>query len=203
MTDYIEKIEANNITYPIGGDNFDGQWSTETLTILSNATLSGGTYYTYSLSNYLPDDDYDYEVIFNGATSSTASSGKVCQLTLFTGTTTTNEQGWRLNRCQARTNATTRAGGSAIIPIFKSDRNVTVYTQDSTTNNTSTYLHASGYRRLGNNTSFNINTNYVSSEIFIPFKSRSNDTRLNFYIGRGIKLPCEMFQMPLKRFCDF
>lgn len=151
MPNYVSKINVNNSTYSIGGDNFDGQWVKSALALLSNVTLSGGKYYTYSLSNYLPNDSYDYEVIFSGDSTSTASSGKVCQLTLFSGTTTSDTAGWRLNRCQARTDATVTAGGVARIPILKSDRNVTVFTQDCTTNNTGTYLTCCGYRRIGKN----------------------------------------------------
>lgn len=160
-TIYSRKSNSDRITFtypkiPIGGDNFDDQWNTETFLILDSVTLSGDTRYTYSLESYLPDDDYDYEVLFLGCSTSTASSGKTCQLTLYTGVVSEQEQGWRLNRCTARTNATVRAGGCAIIPIFKSNRRIIVYTQDSTTNNTDTYLKAVGYRRIGRNKDFKV-----------------------------------------------
>ena len=146
---------------PIGGDNFDGQWDSHSMTILSNGTLSGETFKSYSLSSYLPDDNYDYEVYFSGSTNSTASSGKTCQLTIFSGTVTSNNGcGYRLNRCTARTSSTVRAGGCAIIPIYSNDRNVTIYTQDSSTNNQGTYFYAKGFRRIGKN---DTSSNYISN----------------------------------------
>ena len=146
---------------PIGGDNFDGQWDSHSVTILSNSTLSGETFKSYPLSSYLPDDNYDYEVYFSGVTSSTSSSGNTCQLTIFSGTVTSNNGcGYRLNRCTARTNATVSAGGCAIIPIYSNDRNVTIYTQDASTNNQNIYFHARGFRRIGKN---DTSSNYVSN----------------------------------------
>jgi hypothetical protein len=151
MTNYISKVKANNTTYTVGGDNFDGQWVENGHQILSNVTLAGGKFFTYSLANYLPDDEYVYEVIFEGTTRSVATSGKVAQLTLIPGTVTTAEQGWRLDKLTARTAAAVFSGGTAIIPIYPDDRNITVWTQESNSNNTNTHFNATAYRRVGKN----------------------------------------------------
>ena len=151
MTNYISNINANDKIYPIGGDNFDGEWIPSRYIILNGATLSGGSCAPYSLSSYLPDDGYDYEVIFEGVSQSTATSGKVAQLTLLSGSYTTGTTGWRLGKCTARTSALVFCGGSAIIPIFASDKNISVYAQDSDSNNASSYVWATGYRRIGKN----------------------------------------------------
>jgi hypothetical protein len=151
MTNYISNIKANNTTYTVGGDNFDGQWVLDKHQILLGVTLAGGKFFTYSLADYLPDDEYVYEVMFAGACKSVATSGRSCQLALHPGTVTSAEQGWRLNRCMARTAATVTAGGNAIIPIYPGDRNITVETPGSNSNNTGVYFDALMYRRVGKN----------------------------------------------------
>ena len=151
MTEYISKINANSTDYQIGGDNFDGQWIAEKYTIFEAVTLSGGSYNTYSLASYIPNDGYDYEVYFTGFARSGSSSGNIAQLVLLTGTATSGTSGWRLNRVQNRTAATCYAGGSARIPIYSNDRNITVYTQEASTNNTNCKLYAMFKRRIGKN----------------------------------------------------
>lgn len=153
MTDYINSITANNTNYPIGGDTFDGRWVNTRFSILSNATLAAKTAVTYSLSNYLPNDNYTYEVIFSGGCQSNGAKSDLCQLMLYTGTadTTTAANGLRLDRAVARTANTVLAGASAILPIYPNDKNITVYTIGAVNANKNTYLSALGYRRIGTN----------------------------------------------------
>ncbi len=150
MTDYISNIKVNNVAYSIGGNNFDGDWIGSNFTIVSDSTLSGNSCTPYSLSSYLPDDGYDYEVMFWGGSTSQATSGRLCAVTLLSGSTTA-ATGFRLGMCNARTAATVFCGGSAIIPIFASSKYVSVYIQGSSYNNTGVWVKATGYRRIGTN----------------------------------------------------
>lgn len=151
MTNYVSNIN----TIPIGGDNFDGQPITyfPKGNILSGVTLAGGRFYTYSLIDLLPSDSaiYDYEVTFSGLGRSASSSGNMTHLVLLSGTQTSDVGGWRLNRVQIRNNNNSYAGGSAIIPIFHTDRNITVWTEDCSTNSANVQLWIAYCRRLGNN----------------------------------------------------
>lgn len=173
----------------IGGKKFDGQWEgINGANLISGSTLSGGTYYQYSLNDYLPDDGYDYEVMFWGSSLSVATSGKTCQLTLLSGYNESSTNGWRLGRCTARTAATVRAGGNAILPIFANDRYVTVFTQDSDSNNTSTYLRACGYRRIGSNHTNSQWSTPVKCLPNIEFESDFNFNGWKTLINDGNKL---------------
>ena len=150
MTNYVSNIN----TIPIGGDNFDNPCfiPSSRLSILDGVTLAGGKLFTYSIANLLPEDSstYDYEVTFSGLGRSAATSGNVTQLVLLSGTHSTDDgTGLRLNRVQIRNANHSYAGGSAILPIFHTDRNITVFTQDSSTNNANVQLWIVYYRRLG------------------------------------------------------
>ena len=149
---FITRISNKGQVNYIGGANFDEQWVDSVYTLVSDGTLSGGSRYAYSLSSYLTDNR-DYEVMFTGICRSTASSGKVCGLTLYPGNVTAGvaANGWRLGKAVARTNAAVGAGGSAIIPISASSKYITVYTQDSSTDNTTVTIKALKYRKLGAN----------------------------------------------------
>lgn len=137
-------VDLSNLT-TTASSNFDGQWVRSGATIASGATLPTTDDLTYSLSTYLPDDNYNYEVIF------------ICNLT--TGTVSGNQsyislqtdiQTYAINVCRTQTRAASSviAGGNAILPVG-TGREVTVYHYSS---NTGTFsLYARGYRRIGTN----------------------------------------------------
>lgn len=151
MTDYISKINANSTDYIVGGDILDGQWVKSNYTILTNATLAGSSSFIYSLSSYLPNDSYNYEVLVSGKATTGSSSGNICQLEVFSGSSSASDYGWRLGRAVARTAANVDSGGCALVPIYSNDKNITIRTKDATTNNTYVDFKVVAYRRIGTN----------------------------------------------------
>lgn len=149
-TAYISNITKGNLTALISGDNFDGNFVPTDFPIIVSATLSAHTYNHYSLASYLPNDNYDYLVAFSGRSSSLATSGRATEMMLISGTNNTETTSYSLGEAVARTAAAQTTGGSAILPIFATDRNITVYITDSYNSNYC-FLDAIGYVRVGKN----------------------------------------------------
>ena len=151
----IEKIQVNSTVYNLSSTVFDGQWVISPYMILQGTALSATTTYQYSLTSYLPNDGYSYEVIFSGTCSTTSTKGKTASVFIYPGQKTYSDMetlsgGIRIARAVARTAANQKYGGSAVVPLTGATRYITVNTMDSSANST-VYLWASAYRRLGTN----------------------------------------------------
>ena len=121
----------------------DGQWVASYLN-LANTAPPASTDLEYSLATYLPDDDYDYEVLFTVA-SFTASTTAAAQ----TITLATDLMGSvRFTSVVPRTNNSYRQACNGILPVG-SGRKVIV---EAVEGNAGTFiLSAEGYRRIGTN----------------------------------------------------
>jgi hypothetical protein len=130
----------------------DGQWVTSYFAIAINITQkasNGGV--DYSLSSYLPNDNYKYEVLFSGfGEGSTTSSGLYLYLITDTiGSVTDIIAGSSYNGAQIiRAKGTAYGAGCVVLPVG-SARKVTAYCSNA--NNGTYYLLALGYRRIGTN----------------------------------------------------
>lgn len=154
MTDFIEKIQfqdqtAENISSPC----FNGNWVLAWKTLSSSATYASGTWYNFSLSDYLPNDGFDYEVyVTTYASTSNASGNNVYgyiasganhnYITLMVGS----------DRAQTATNYSTCR--VCIIPVKATDKTIGYY-QDGGANAVGGYISVAGYRRIGKNTGSN------------------------------------------------
>ena len=149
---YGTNIIKNINNYPIGGDNFDGQWVLLDTTLASNVTYAKTSKTTYPLSSYLPNDGYDYMVAFSGWGRTPSGSGG-CTLRLMSGTQTydsTLKYGCRWQMTEYHSESSYASSGNLMIPIFASDRNITLAnTASNATGNCG--LYAMAYRRLGTN----------------------------------------------------
>lgn len=144
------------ISIPQSGDGYctfpnttccDGQWVKKGITIFSKKSWAVGTNnQTYSLSSYLPNDGYPYEVFVtgNGNTGTTSASSILC------GVGSSYIEGSALYRCQTRSSSSVTGGGSTILPIGK-DRNLKVQMVIATAATENTYLYLGAYRRIGTN----------------------------------------------------
>ena len=115
-------------------DLFNGQWVFEQM-MLTNSTAATQT---LDLSDYLPKDEYDYEVMFtvNAYTSSPSDQKKWIYTDILPHNTDWSDT-WN--------NANTRhSANSFICPVGKERK---VYVGGSTVE--SFYLYVKGYRRLG------------------------------------------------------
>ena len=113
----------------------DGQWVSKTQT-LSTATAVGT--YTIDLSSYLPNDNYNYEVlifVFGKRTSSGAAELKITALT------TTSEA------IVISSNGTSNRG----LYLYVISSNRTINIEIKTNNFNSTVVEATAYRRIGTN----------------------------------------------------
>lgn len=123
----------------------DGQWVASPLALAEGTSNPTSTAISYDLSSYLPNDNYNYEVIVAGLVYTGTTSGNAARLTLYTDIITTSTY---ICGCNTRTASTQRAYGSMIMPVG-SERTLTVGTYDS---NTGTFhLNLRGYRRIGTN----------------------------------------------------
>ena len=123
----------------------DGQWVYSSSTIASSVNVSSSAA-TYSLSSYLPNDSYKYEVLFNAGVTTPASNGKYSVVVLSSSEVT----GVNVARTQTTANTAIASIGSCIIPIG-TNRNVIVDGQSGANAGGIYSLTAIAYRRIGTN----------------------------------------------------
>lgn len=123
----------------------DGQWVSKTAT-LSTATAVGT--YTIDLSSYLPNDNYNYEVLLQAHQYSTSSTSVISLLSgiLFPYNDTVSESGLE---AFMMTNSYSRSCSKLEIIPIASDRKITL--KITASNTSSCYLCAKAYRRIGTN----------------------------------------------------
>lgn len=174
MANSISNITIGGVNQQIGGDNFDGQWIFSALTLADSITLSGESNNTYSLAEYLPDDDYDYEIACSVSGTTTSTSGNMFEYNLYAGTGTSGIMK-RICRAVTRASSTQRAAGTCILPISKTDRNLTL--RSAATYNSTAYIRLRGYRRIGlNGTGSNYITNINCNNISYPLYAGGETT---------------------------
>lgn len=130
--------------------NFDGQWVSSFLNIASSVTWKTNTAVaTYSLANYLPNDNYNYEVLFVGTAATGSTSGNFVTIGLNSDLI---DNGEIISMCEARTRTTSTVEnrGNAIIPIG-TGRWIKQYSSSSNNANGTYSLWALAYRRIGTN----------------------------------------------------
>ena len=143
----LSNIEVSNI------ENFDGQWINSTFEILSNATANGNTGYQYDLSNYLPNNNKKYEVLFTvwGQTGESSGNG----LYIWAGTdiigSGTNDISGKAQilRIRAVNSYAQYGAGSVILPVGTGRKLYLYFTNNA--NASGINVEALGYRRIGTN----------------------------------------------------
>jgi hypothetical protein len=140
-------IDENDIPYC----NFpnttrcDGQWVTTTFYEIANTSITGTTNLPYSLASYLPNDNYDYEVLIRARTTTTSTSGSTT-IAYVNSSLVTN---WiSIAGGQTRTNSSVQNYGACIIPI-SSDKTIYLHRESAYTGTVQLILLA--YRRIGTN----------------------------------------------------
>ena len=123
----------------------DGQWVASSRTLASNVSAPTSTDLEYSLASYLPNDGYNYEVLFTGQATSGASSGNVCNIHLKTDIIANYVL---FARAITKTTSNNSTYGTCILPVG-TNRKATVVAYSANTG--AFYLYARGYRRIGTN----------------------------------------------------
>lgn len=151
-------MDYNNIQR-VGGDEFDGQWVYGLSAVGSNASLAVGGKITWSVANLLPDDGYDYEVLFENGATTGATSGNFFELFLYPASSDTGIMA-RTARAVTRFNATQQATSTIVLPVKASDRNITIKNNNGAGTATGVGCWIRGYRRIGKN---DTHSDYISS----------------------------------------
>ena len=122
----------------------DGQWVASYYKCVSG--LSTDTDKTYSLSSYLPNDNYNYEVLFQLSGRTTTAQGSYVNYYLYTDAFS---QSTLVAATRAVTAAYMACGGNIILPVG-TGRSVTLHVGTGTSGENIT-IEAKGYRRMGTN----------------------------------------------------
>lgn len=151
MVDYIEKIQyAGQEPQYIESECFGGRWVWKYQTIAStDVGMTPNCWLKYSLNDYLPKDEYDYEVMVDLYTHTSNAAGQTQYTWVRSG-----EDNWmscRLTAQIARVATRMTAAGCAIIPIRHSSRVIGLHNENGATTGSNYYFRIYGYRRLGNN----------------------------------------------------
>lgn len=156
MANYIEKININNSSIPIGGNNFDGQWVAKYLRILTDGSFTAGANWTQSLSSYLPNDGCQYELMIEAwgekpaQSKGDTSSGPFMRVGNGTSNANAVVEHYLFTIPRNDTVTTRFGGGSTIIPISGSNRNIYFLNSGQIAIN-AVGINLLGYRRIGNN----------------------------------------------------
>ncbi|MCR4881836.1 MAG: hypothetical protein K6A44_07795 [bacterium] len=135
----ITSIPPNALT------NIDGQWI-DSHYVIADWVSASASDRTYSLSTYLPNDGYSYEVMFSAICETDSASGSKAGVAIITDVITSSN--CLICRCQTRAAASIRSAGTVVVPVGTS-RIVTVI--GGTTLTGTFILYANAYRRIGTN----------------------------------------------------
>ena len=135
----VDLLNINSSCKPI-----DGQWVPSELSIASNVSMSTSTDLEYDISNYLPNDNYNYEVMIRATGYSGSTSGNVISMYVYSDITLLI----CLMNSITRTSSSAWGGGNAIVPVG-TGRLIKIHTDGAGAKLDN--LRAVGYRRIGTN----------------------------------------------------
>ena len=145
----VSDINVKGTNHKIGGTQADGQWVRKDVTVFSSTTWDSTGAKSYSVTNYLPDNNYIYEVIVCSYATTGATAGDTVAW-------------WAMNqdsKCpqvmgysRTRTASNTFSSGQGVLPVRQVNGTLTLKMNvtgigASGTGNNGLYLR--GYRRLG------------------------------------------------------
>ena len=147
--DYDSNLIKNINNYSIGGNNFDGQWVWDRLTIIDGSTMNSNATvdFTNAVSNYLPDSSHRYEILVVISFVTGTSSGNTAKLHL---KTSESDSYMPFAAVVTRTSSNESDRRTAIISLPPQNRTLTMLNDGDKTG--SIYMDIVGYRRIGDNT---------------------------------------------------
>jgi hypothetical protein len=140
----LGKITAEIATkVDINSDRFDGAWVSKNIALAGSGGASfSSSNVVYDLSEYLPNDGYNYEVIVSSYISTAAKSGSYACVYIGSDIMTSSIY---LSACITRTSSNAQTAGSVVCPVGYG-RYIFV---EGTSSSGSYSLYVRGYRRLG------------------------------------------------------
>lgn len=165
-SNHYTKLHITNTKMPlIYGDVYSDTVKDSDIEVFKDKTFTASQWKTYSIASLIPDDGYDYEVVFEGLVKTGTSSGNAASIWLYAGTASSSNNSsqisGRIARCVTRTSSAQQTAGTVTLPIKANDKNVTVSNADSSGTSGNCGLWIKSYRRLGTNKG-NSNTDYFS-----------------------------------------
>ena len=144
----VSDINVKGTNHKIGGIQTDGQWVRKDVTVFSGTTFSSTGTPSYTVSNYLPDNIYTYEVIVcSYATTGSTAGDLVTWWVRNSNGNYTQVMGYS----RTRTASNTWSAGEGVLPVKQVNGTLTfslnVTGVGGGTGNNGLYLK--GYRRLG------------------------------------------------------
>ncbi|MBR1460534.1 hypothetical protein IJ596_02725 [bacterium] len=149
-TDLNAKADKDGSNMNASVKNFDGQWVSLNNKIANSVTWDNTTpAATYDISSYLPNDNYNYEVLISGEVIANATDKKFCTVSLSSDIQTSTVY---LAAVRATSSSSTNptTNGNLIIPVG-TGRTITQYSSTSTNAGGVYSLWIKGYRRIGTN----------------------------------------------------
>ena len=141
--DYISKINNNIVG---GGDSFSGKWVTKGVSVLSAVTYTDSSTVTrnYTVSNYLPDNTYRYEVMGMITAGTATSAGSAINISISGG----------LNSVSGVYKVTRENYAQFDANVYKlickqSNGTLTISTTSRSSKSGNIYLQLIGYRKIG------------------------------------------------------
>lgn len=150
MVDYIEKIQFQGQTLPIGGFQFNGPWVRKVAILVNNVGINKDAIITVNLDTYLPNDNYDYEVYFMLVATTGAVSGNSLEIQAHAGSNISSSPVIRALYAITRQAANEHSTKSAYLPVKHTDRAIT-FQNKGNANATNFSVYLKGYRRMGLN----------------------------------------------------
>ena len=135
---------------PIGGYIADGQWVRSDKSVYSGANISNGTH-TYNITNYLPENDVQYEILCYARSNTAASSGSANKLWI---NRSDQVYGYpSISRVVCRSSSSVNDAKSCIIVCTQKNGVIPIIVEQISSSTTGACaLSFSAYRRIGNNT---------------------------------------------------
>lgn len=152
MVKYIEKIQyAGEEPQYVSGVFFRDKWNFKNpLPLITSQAFQPGDYVTYDLSEYIPNDGNDYEVMFSMRSHTGNTDNNQCHWWVRSGS---KDNYWLQARIVGvRTNVGNydMASATIIIPVHAADRTIGFYLETGSHATGSTYLTIHGYRKINN-----------------------------------------------------
>lgn len=164
MADF--SLQFDNKPLYIGGPIVDDEWVHKIVGMSPNA-LGNRQIYKYDLisTGYLPDDNYDYEILISTAIWTTAVAGAICGLWIYSVDRSYNVNDFttvdsitpymfrtRSVRQRARVAYHARETNNIIFPIINGGKKLVFWNPDTTDGQMYSWnFRLEGYRRLGTN----------------------------------------------------
>lgn len=145
----VSDINVKGTNHKIGGIQADGQWVRKDVTVFSGTKFTATGKPSYTVSNYLPDNIYTYEVIVCSYASTGSKANDTC--TWWVSDIDVHFQ-QNMGYSRTRTASDTWSAGEGVIPVKQVNGVLTLKLDvtgvgSSGTGNNGLYLR--GYRRLG------------------------------------------------------